>query len=68
MCLFCLSQSDENDPDQPSDSEGSTKGEPQVNVTPPTVHLQTQWDWLKESFFIIYKDTWISMERMVRNQ
>lgn len=36
-------QSDENEPEHPSDSEeGSTKGEPQVNIISPTMHLQTQ--------------------------
>jgi len=32
-------QSDENDPEHPSDSDGSTKGEPQVNINSPTMHL-----------------------------
>lgn len=36
-------QSDEYEPEQPSDSEeGSTKGEPQVNIISPTMHLPTQ--------------------------
>jgi len=35
-------QSDENDPEHPSDSDGSTKGEPQVNINSPTMHLPTQ--------------------------
>lgn len=39
--MFVL-QSDENEPEQPSDSDGSTKGEPQVNINSPTMHLPTQ--------------------------
>uniref|UniRef100_A0A673ITZ2 Protein phosphatase 1 regulatory subunit n=1 Tax=Sinocyclocheilus rhinocerous TaxID=307959 RepID=A0A673ITZ2_9TELE len=35
---FWNQDSDENEPEEPSDSEGSTKGEPQVNIISPTMN------------------------------